>query len=188
MIGYFQVYAAAREMESQIEYDENDMPILKDQKEIEPLPPVDHSTIEYYEFRKDFYREDKEIAAMGPNELMIMHKQLEIKVSGFDCPNPVCFIDVPSSGLLLTTAVQVSTFEQLRLGKILMGAISKHGYTKPTPIQVRWPSLALITGPHSGSINSNHTQRHGCDWTCKDWFGENCFVCASNGASHHGPA
>ena len=89
------MYAAAREMESQIEYDENDMPILKEQKEIEPLPPVDHSTIEYYDFTKDFYKEDKEVAAMGANELMIMHKQLEIKVSGFDCPNPVCSAHAP---------------------------------------------------------------------------------------------
>eukprot|EP00658_Telonema_sp_P-2_P009411 TRINITY_DN13524_c0_g1_i3.p1 TRINITY_DN13524_c0_g1~~TRINITY_DN13524_c0_g1_i3.p1 ORF type:complete len:816 (-),score=214.97 TRINITY_DN13524_c0_g1_i3:194-2641(-) len=114
-----EVYEAARALESQIVYDENDMPILKDQKEIEPLPPVDHDSIQYYDFRKNFYREDPEIAKMGANELKILQKQLEIKVSGFDCPNPV------------------HTFEQLRLSKILMGAIAKHGYTKPTPIQAQ---------------------------------------------------
>ena len=87
--GVGQVYAAARALEDQIEYDENDQPILREQKEVEPLPPMDHSKVTYDDFRKFFYKEAPEVKAMGANELMILQKQLEVKVSGFDCPNPV---------------------------------------------------------------------------------------------------
>ena len=44
-------------------------------------------------------------------------RQLNVRVSGFDVPKPL------------------STFEQAGFDKLLLGAIAKHGYTKPTPIQ-----------------------------------------------------
>ena len=50
---------------------------------------MDHSKVTYDDFRKFFYKEAPEVKAMGANELMILQKQLEVKVSGFDCPNPV---------------------------------------------------------------------------------------------------
>ena len=40
-----------------------------DKKSIDPLPPVDHSNIEYDEFNKDFYEESKEITALTPAEV-----------------------------------------------------------------------------------------------------------------------
>eukprot|EP00656_Telonema_subtile_P057774 TRINITY_DN9583_c0_g1_i2.p1 TRINITY_DN9583_c0_g1~~TRINITY_DN9583_c0_g1_i2.p1 ORF type:complete len:699 (-),score=167.14 TRINITY_DN9583_c0_g1_i2:161-2257(-) len=112
-----EVYESARELESQIQYDENDQPILKGSKEIEPLAAVDHASMDYWDFKKNFYKEHPEVKAMGANEVMILRKQMEIKVSGFDCPKPV------------------GTFEHMGLSKVIMGAINKLGYTKPTHIQ-----------------------------------------------------
>ncbi len=40
-----------------------------DKKSVDPLPPVDHSIIEYDDFGKDFYEESPELAAMTPAEV-----------------------------------------------------------------------------------------------------------------------
>ena len=40
-----------------------------DKKAIDPLPPIDHSNIEYDGFVKDFYQEPAEISAMTPAEV-----------------------------------------------------------------------------------------------------------------------
>ncbi len=42
-----------------------------DKKAIEPLPPVDHSNIEYDDFGKDFYEESAEVTAMTPAEVSL---------------------------------------------------------------------------------------------------------------------
>jgi len=42
----------------EIEYDSDGVPIgVKEKKPIEPLPPVDHSTIRYNPFEKNLYKE-----------------------------------------------------------------------------------------------------------------------------------
>lgn len=41
-----------------------------DKKSIDPLPPVDHSNVDYDDFDKDFYEESAEVAAMTPAEVM----------------------------------------------------------------------------------------------------------------------
>lgn len=40
-----------------------------DKKAIDPLPPIDHSNIEYDDFVKDFYQEPAEISALTPAEV-----------------------------------------------------------------------------------------------------------------------
>lgn len=42
-----------------------------DKKAIDPLPPIDHSSIEYDDFVKDFYQEPAEITAMTPAEVTL---------------------------------------------------------------------------------------------------------------------
>lgn len=42
-----------------------------DKKSIDPLPPVDHSNIEYDEFVKDFYQESAEISALTSAEVTV---------------------------------------------------------------------------------------------------------------------
>jgi len=53
-----EVYAAAKAVDAgMIEYDSDDNPIVIDKKKIEPIPALDHSSIDYEPFNKDFYEE-----------------------------------------------------------------------------------------------------------------------------------
>ncbi|KAJ3169972.1 pre-mRNA processing RNA-helicase [Geranomyces variabilis] len=54
------------------------------------LAPVDHSKMEYEDFRKDFYIEPPELASMTPEEVDEKRLDLDgIKVRGRDCPKPI---------------------------------------------------------------------------------------------------
>lgn len=58
-----EVYAAAKAVDAgMMEYDSDDNPIVVDKKKIEPIPPLDHSTIEYEPFNKDFYEEKPSVS------------------------------------------------------------------------------------------------------------------------------
>ena len=52
-----------------------------DKKAVDPLPPVDHSNIEYDEFNKDFYQEAKEITALTPAEVQQTSLLMSIAVA-----------------------------------------------------------------------------------------------------------
>lgn len=47
---------------------------------IDPLPPVDHSDIDYGPFVKNFYVEHEDIAKLQPNEVDELRKKLGIRV------------------------------------------------------------------------------------------------------------
>lgn len=51
-----------------VEFDEDGNRVVK-KREIDPLPAVDHSKIDYVPFNKDFYTESEEITAMSPEEV-----------------------------------------------------------------------------------------------------------------------
>ncbi|KAJ3158714.1 pre-mRNA processing RNA-helicase [Geranomyces michiganensis] len=54
------------------------------------LAPVDHSKMEYEDFRKDFFIEPPELANMTPAEVDEKRLDLDgIKVRGRDCPKPI---------------------------------------------------------------------------------------------------
>lgn len=58
-----EVYAAAKAVDAgMIEYDSDDNPIVIDKKKIEPIPALDHSSIDYEPFNKDFYEETPSIS------------------------------------------------------------------------------------------------------------------------------
>jgi len=58
-----EVYAAAKAVDAgMMEYDSDDNPIVLDKKKIEPIPPLDHSTIDYDAFTKDFYEEKPSVS------------------------------------------------------------------------------------------------------------------------------
>ncbi|XP_074580631.1 DEAD-box ATP-dependent RNA helicase 24-like [Curcuma longa] len=58
-----EVYAAAKAVDSgTIEYDSDDNPIVTDKRNIEPIPALDHSTMDYEPFNKDFYEEKPSIS------------------------------------------------------------------------------------------------------------------------------
>ncbi|CAK55914.1 unnamed protein product (macronuclear) [Paramecium tetraurelia] len=71
---------------------EEEPDIFDKQKKLEKkeLKPVDHSTIDYQPFRKDFYREVSELVQMTPEEAKKLRQQLgDIKVRGKDVPKPI---------------------------------------------------------------------------------------------------
>ena len=54
------------------------------------IQPVDHESIDYEPFRKDFYVEPLEIASMTAEEIDLLRVSLDdIKIRGLDCPLPI---------------------------------------------------------------------------------------------------
>ncbi|KAB2015762.1 hypothetical protein ERO13_D08G050600v2 [Gossypium hirsutum] len=121
-----EVYAAAKAVDAGLlEYDSDDNPVVVDKKKIEPIPALDHSSIEYEPFNKDFYEEKASISGMSEQEVAEYRKSLAIRVSGFDVPRPV------------------KTFEDCGFAPELMRAIAKQGYEKPTTIQCQALPIVL---------------------------------------------
>jgi ATP-dependent RNA helicase DDX42 len=71
-----EVYATAKAVDRAEQYDSDDDPAAvaaaADQHKIEPLPALDHASIEYDDFAKAFYEEDPAVAAMSHAEVGIM--------------------------------------------------------------------------------------------------------------------
>lgn len=64
-----------------LEYDEDGNPIAPArQKEIDPLPPIDHTTIEYADFEKNFYIVHDDILNLTKEKVDELKKTLGIKV------------------------------------------------------------------------------------------------------------
>ncbi|CAL0308503.1 unnamed protein product [Lupinus luteus] len=113
-----EVYAAAKAVDAGlVEYDSDDNPIVIDKNKIEPIPALDHSSIDYEPFSKDFYEETPSISGMSEQDVNEHRKSLAIRVSGFDVPK------------------SVKTFEDCGFSTEIMSAIKKQGYEKPTSIQ-----------------------------------------------------
>lgn len=102
----------------QIEYDEEGNPIKLKQKHIDPLPPIDHSTITYPPFEKNFYEEHDEIKNLSLDQINELRETLGLKVTGISIPKPVC------------------SFAHFSFDEKLMNVIRKSEFTNPTPIQV----------------------------------------------------
>jgi ATP-dependent RNA helicase DDX46/PRP5 len=84
------------------------------------LPKVDHSQLEYDEFRRDFYVEVPELSRMTEEEVTLLRESLEnIQVKGKDCPKPV------------------KTWAQCGLSVKVLDILRKNNYEKPTPIQAQ---------------------------------------------------
>lgn len=68
----------------EVEYDEDGNPIVKHVKKIiDPLPPVDHSEINYEPFEKNFYTIHEEIASLTKEKIVELRNALGIKVNIF---------------------------------------------------------------------------------------------------------
>ncbi|CDS42068.1 ATP dependent RNA helicase DDX42 [Echinococcus multilocularis] len=107
------------------EYDEEGNVISMEKKTIDPLPPIDHSLINYTPFSKNFYIQHPDIAALSETGVMDLLKKLNIRLSGISPPRPVC------------------SFAHLNLDGALMNAIRQAGYTQPMPIQAAAVPAAL---------------------------------------------
>lgn len=112
--------------ETEIEYDEDGNPIAPQKsKYIDPLPPIDHTTIHYSDFEKNFYEEPEDIAALSAQEVDELRQKLGIKVSGAVPPKPV------------------TSFAHFGFDEPLIKAIRKSEYSQPTPIQAQGVPIAL---------------------------------------------
>lgn len=66
----------------EIEYDEDGNPIPPPKKKfIDPLPPIDHSEIEYEPFEKNFYTPHPDIEKLDHQQVEELKKNLGVKVS-----------------------------------------------------------------------------------------------------------
>ncbi|CAG7731589.1 unnamed protein product [Allacma fusca] len=109
-----------------MEYDEDGNPIApKKSKYIDPLPAVDHSTIEYKPFEKKFYEEHVDISSLDEEKVDALRDALGLKVSGAAPPKPV------------------SSFGHLGFPENLLKAIRKSEFTQPTPIQAQGIPIAM---------------------------------------------
>lgn len=60
-----EVYAAAKAVDAgMVEYDSDDNMLIIEKKKIEPIPALDHSSIDYEPFNKDFYEEKASISGL----------------------------------------------------------------------------------------------------------------------------
>ncbi|KAK9747809.1 hypothetical protein RND81_02G015500 [Saponaria officinalis] len=101
--------------------DEDDDEFMKRVKKTkaEKLAVVDHSKIDYIDFRKNFYIEVKEIARMTADEVVAYRKELELKVHGKDVPKPI------------------KTWHQTGLTTKVLEVIRKLNFEKPMAIQTQ---------------------------------------------------
>lgn len=119
--------APADEEDPEIEYDEDGNPIPPDKKKIiDPLPPIDHSEIEYKPFQKNFYQEHDEIKNLMEKQVTELRKTLGLTVTGREIPRPV------------------SSFGHLNFEEKLIKAIIRAEYITPTPIQAQAVPCALL--------------------------------------------
>ena len=101
-----------------MEYDEDGNPIKLGKKIIDPLPAIDHSTISYQPFEKNFYEEHEEIKNLSLAQFTELKETLGLRVTGISIPKPVC------------------SFAHFQFDEKLMNTIRKSEFTNPTPIQV----------------------------------------------------
>ncbi|NXI48390.1 DDX42 helicase, partial [Galbula dea] len=113
------------EEEDNLEYDSDGNPIAPSKKIIDPLPPIDHSEIEYPPFEKNFYDEHEEITSLTPQQVVELRHKLNLRVSGAAPPRPG------------------SSFAHFGFDEQLMHQIRKSEYTQPTPIQCQGVPVAM---------------------------------------------
>lgn len=112
--------------DNEIEYDEDGNPIAPPRKrDIDPLPPIDHSEISYYPFEKNFYTPHKEIDDLSRSQVDELRHHLGIRVTGPVPPKPV------------------TSFAHFGFDESLLKVIRKLEYTQPTPIQSQAVPAAL---------------------------------------------
>lgn len=101
-------------------YDSDDNPLMDRKREIEALPPLDHSQIKYDSFKRDFYVEHEELSQMTPAEVADYRQMYDIRVEGQHpdrIPRPA------------------KSFDQFRIPDKLQREIERQGFDAPTPIQ-----------------------------------------------------
>mmetsp|Transcript_10683 Transcript_10683/g.32699 ORF Transcript_10683/g.32699 Transcript_10683/m.32699 type:complete len:275 (-) Transcript_10683:1363-2187(-) len=99
----------------------------RQKKSIEDIPGVDHASIAYQPFQRDFYEPHPKVAGLSAREIDEVRAEIGLKVSGSGrIPAPVqSFSELPS------------------LGRTVLDAVKRHGYELPTEIQSQALPVAL---------------------------------------------
>jgi len=106
--------------EIDLEYDADGNPIAPlVSKYIDPLPPIDHSSIQYLPYTKNFYEEHPDIVGLSKIQVIDLQQKLNVHVSGPSPPKPV------------------SSFAHFGFDDALLKAIRKSEFSTPTPIQAQ---------------------------------------------------
>uniref|UniRef100_A0A3Q3LAX1 ATP-dependent RNA helicase DDX42 n=1 Tax=Labrus bergylta TaxID=56723 RepID=A0A3Q3LAX1_9LABR len=114
------------EEDENIDYDSDGNPIAPATKKIIlPLPPIDHSEIDYPPFEKNFYNEHEELSNLTATQVLELRQKLNLRVSGAAPPKPS------------------TSFAHFSFDEQLMHQIRKSEYTQPTPIQCQGVPIAL---------------------------------------------
>uniref|UniRef100_A0A8C4EWQ7 RNA helicase n=1 Tax=Dicentrarchus labrax TaxID=13489 RepID=A0A8C4EWQ7_DICLA len=114
------------EEDENIDYDSDGNPIAPTTKKIIlPLPPIDHSEIDYPPFEKNFYNEHEELSNLTGTQALELRQKLNLRVSGAAPPKPC------------------TSFAHFSFDEQLMHQIRKSEYTQPTPIQCQGVPIAL---------------------------------------------
>ncbi|XP_028267230.1 ATP-dependent RNA helicase DDX42 isoform X2 [Parambassis ranga] len=114
------------EEEENIDYDSDGNPVASATKKIiMPLPPIDHSEIDYPPFEKNFYNEHEELGNLNGTQVLELRHKLNLRVSGAAPPKPC------------------TSFAHFGFDEQLMHQIRKSEYTQPTPIQCQGVPIAL---------------------------------------------
>lgn len=112
--------------DDEMEYDEDGNPIAPPRRrDIDPLPPIDHSEITYQPFEKNFYTPHEDILNLDAQQVNELRNTLGIKVTGPQPPHPV------------------SSFGHFGFDETLIKAIRKSDFTQPTAIQAQAIPAAL---------------------------------------------
>ncbi|POM75818.1 DEAD/DEAH box RNA helicase [Phytophthora palmivora] len=114
-----EVYATAKQL------DTAEAPDDMTKKVMEVLAPIDHSTVEYEPFRKNFYSLHSETAALSDQQVAKIRSELSVKVDGANVAAPV------------------RSFMHLGFDRKMLQTLMKLGMEAPTAIQAQAFPVAL---------------------------------------------
>ncbi|CAF1050703.1 unnamed protein product [Adineta steineri] len=110
----------------ELQYDDDGNLIAPEvSKVIDPLPPIDHSQIEYSSFEKNFYIEHEEIRNLSDDQVNELRHKLGVNVRGINIPRPVV------------------SFAHFGFDERLMKSLRKSEFSTPTSIQTQAIPSAL---------------------------------------------
>lgn len=121
-----EVYATAAAIDAEMNYDSDEASgAAMVKKDIEPLPRVNHDEIQYPEIEKYFYEEHPDIAALTPERVAEIRRDLDLHVTGSNPAKPCV------------------SFAHFGFDDDVMATIIKAGYTEPSAIQKQAIPVAL---------------------------------------------
>jgi hypothetical protein len=101
--------------------------VLAELNKKKELKSVDHSKVEYIDFKKNLYIVPRALAKLSSDEVANVRGKLKVKVRGRGAPAPV------------------STFEQCGLSERIMKILEKQNIRKPFPIQAQCLPCIMVS-------------------------------------------